>query len=115
MIASRPFTSAVAAGAALVFLVSWTLAHRGPLNHDQIVDTPLYETYGNAMETRQIPYRDFRLEYPPGALPIFLLWVYLCWIIILAVAAVSATVAEPAGRRARKGNVANMKTRVPVA
>ena len=73
MIASRPFTSAVAAGAALVFLVSWTLAHRGPLNHDQIVDTPLYDTYGNAMESRQIPYRDFRLEYPPGALPMFLL------------------------------------------
>ena len=50
-----------------------------------------------------------------AALPIFLLWVYLCWIIILAGAAVSATIAEPAGRRARKGNVANMKTRVPVA
>ena len=50
-----------------------------------------------------------------AALPIFLLWVYLCWIIILAGAAVSATVAEPAGRRARKGNVAAMKTRVRVA
>lgn len=37
-----------------------------------------------------------------AALPIFLLWVYLCWIIILAGAAVSATVAEPGGRRGRR-------------
>lgn len=37
-----------------------------------------------------------------AALPIFLLWIYLCWIIILAGAAVSATIAEPGGRRARK-------------
>jgi membrane protein len=36
-----------------------------------------------------------------AALPIFMLWVYLCWIIILAGAAVSATIAEPGGRRAR--------------
>jgi membrane protein len=37
-----------------------------------------------------------------AALPIFLLWIYLCWIIILAGAAVSATIAEPGGRRARR-------------
>jgi membrane protein len=36
-----------------------------------------------------------------AALPIFLLWIYLCWIIVLAGAAVSATIAEPGGRRAR--------------
>ena len=36
-----------------------------------------------------------------SALPIFLLWIYLCWVIILAGAAISATVAEPRGRRAR--------------
>ncbi len=40
-----------------------------------------------------------------AALPIFLLWIYLCWIIVLAGAAVSATIAEPDGRRARR-NVA---------
>ena len=73
MTASRRFTSLVAAGAAVVFLVSWGLAHVGPLNHDQIVDIPVYETYGNAIERGSIPYRDFRLEYPPGALPIFVL------------------------------------------
>lgn len=38
-----------------------------------------------------------------ASLPIFLLWVYLCWIIILAGAAISATIAEPGGRRARRG------------
>ena len=37
-----------------------------------------------------------------AALPIFLLWIYLCWVIILAGAAVSATIAEPGGRRARR-------------
>ena len=73
MSASRRFTSAVATGAAVLFVVSWTLAGAGPLNHDQIVDTPVYETYGNAMERGKVPYRDFRLEYPPGALPVFVL------------------------------------------
>ena len=38
-----------------------------------------------------------------AVLPIFLLWVYFCWLIILAGAAVCATLAEPGGRRARKG------------
>ena len=38
-----------------------------------------------------------------AALPIFLLWVYFCWLIILAGAAVSATIAEPGGRRGRRG------------
>jgi membrane protein len=37
-----------------------------------------------------------------AALPIFLLWIYLCWIIILAGAAVSATLTEPGGRRGRR-------------
>ena len=37
-----------------------------------------------------------------AALPIFLLWIYLCWIIILAGAAVSASITDPRGRRARR-------------
>ncbi len=36
-----------------------------------------------------------------SALPIFLLWIYLCWLIVLAGAALSAAIAEPSGRRAR--------------
>jgi len=37
-----------------------------------------------------------------AVLPIFLLWIYLCWVIILAGAAVSASIAEPGGRRASR-------------
>ena len=73
MIASRRFTSLVALGAAALFLVCWVLAHTGPLNDEQIVDIPVYERYGNLMEQGEVPYRDFRLEYPPGALPVFVL------------------------------------------
>ena len=37
-----------------------------------------------------------------AALPIFLIWIYLCWIIILVGAALCATIAEPGGRRGRR-------------
>jgi uncharacterized membrane protein len=36
-----------------------------------ITDVPVYERYGNAIEQGYVPYRDFRLEYPPGTLPAF--------------------------------------------
>ena len=35
-------------------------------------DIPTYERYGDAMVRGEIPYRDFFVEYPPGALPAFL-------------------------------------------
>src|SRR5689334_12530627 len=63
---------AVAFGAAL-FLVAWGLIHRWFWAHGQIVDWPTYETYGRAMRHGQVPYRDFAVEYPPGALPMFVL------------------------------------------
>jgi membrane protein len=34
-----------------------------------------------------------------AALPVFLLWIYLCWVIVLAGAAISATVADVRARR----------------
>jgi len=37
----------------------------------QIVDTPVYQGYGNAVDHGLLPYRDFPVEYPPGALPVF--------------------------------------------
>lgn len=37
-----------------------------------------------------------------AALPIFLLWIYLCWVIVLAGAAVNATLAEPVRPRGRR-------------
>jgi hypothetical protein len=36
-------------------------------------DTPLYHTYGENMRHGEVPYRDFFVEYPPGALPAFAL------------------------------------------
>jgi uncharacterized membrane protein len=58
--------------AVLLFLVAWGALHVGFYEREQIVDTPVYESYGQAMEEGQVPYRDFALEYPPGALPVFL-------------------------------------------
>lgn len=61
----------VAATAALAF--SWALLHGGFWDDDQIVDTPVYERYGDAIARGEVPYRDFRPEYPPLALPAFAL------------------------------------------
>jgi uncharacterized membrane protein len=58
--------------AVLLFLVAWGALHVGFYEREQIVDTPVYESYGLAMEEGQVPYRDFAIEYPPGALPVFL-------------------------------------------
>jgi Glycosyltransferase family 87 len=71
--AEPAFAAVVAAVAALVFIGSWALLHRGFYTHDPIIDTPVYQSYGRAMEDGKVPYRDFRVEYPPGALPAFAL------------------------------------------
>jgi hypothetical protein len=66
---------ALAAGliALVVFGAAWTLLHWGFYTRDQIIDTPVYQRYGDAMLDGQVPYADFRVEYPPAALPVFLL------------------------------------------
>jgi len=73
----RPADSAFAVAATLaavaLFLVGWGVLHRGFFTHDAIVDTPVYERYGSAIDSGEVPYRDFALEYPPGALPVFVL------------------------------------------
>jgi hypothetical protein len=63
----------VTAAAMLVFVGSWLLLHRGFYARGQIVDTPIYQNYGELMVDGKIPYRDFALEYPPGALVAFVL------------------------------------------
>jgi len=53
--------------------IAWAVLHVAPWTDYQIVDTPVYQRYGEAMTAGQVPYRDFRPEYPPAALPAFLL------------------------------------------
>jgi glycosyl transferase family 87 len=64
---------AAAAGGIALFSLAWALLHTGFYDDAAIVDTPVYQGYGDAMEAGRVPYRDFELEYPPGALPVFLL------------------------------------------
>jgi hypothetical protein len=61
----------LAVGAAGLFLVSLTLLHWGWYQHSLILDTVEYHRYGSAIVDGQMPYRDFAVEYPPGALPVF--------------------------------------------
>jgi hypothetical protein len=74
---SRPADTGFAVAATLVagvlFLVGWGVLHRGVFTHDRIIDTPVYESYGSAIDSGEVPYRDFPIEYPPGALPVFAL------------------------------------------
>jgi membrane protein len=77
-----PFTPALVAGA--LGAAALELAKRG------------FGWYLERISTYQVVYGTL------AALPIFLLWIYLCWIIVLTGAAVSATIAEPRGRRARR-------------
>jgi hypothetical protein len=68
----RSVVAATFAAIAL-FVVSWTLLHVGFYKHKQLIDTPVYQRYGNAIADGKVPYRDFEVEYPPGALPVFAL------------------------------------------
>jgi hypothetical protein len=59
--------------AAVAFVAAWGLLHTGFWRHDQVVDTPVYAKYGEAITRGDVPYRDFTPEYPPLALPVFVL------------------------------------------
>jgi Glycosyltransferase family 87 len=56
-----------------LFIGSWALLHVGFYKKNQILDTPVYQRYGNLIADGKVPYRDFAVEYPPGALPVFVL------------------------------------------
>jgi hypothetical protein len=67
-------TVVVASAATGLFLVCWGLVHRFFWAHGQLVDWPTYRNYGDAIVHHSlVPYRDFAVEYPPGALPVFAL------------------------------------------
>jgi hypothetical protein len=70
------------------FFAAWALLHVGFYRYSQIRDTPIYQRYGDAIARGQVPYRDFPLEYPPAALPVF---------------------AIPSLLRPRKGDLANYR------
>jgi len=57
----------------VLFLGSWAVIHHGVFAKHQIIDTPVYQRYGDWMMHGSLPYRDFAIEYPPGALPVFVL------------------------------------------
>ena len=59
--------------AVAVFVAAWLALHHGFYADGQIVDTPVYQRYGDAVVEGRVPYRDFELEYPPAALPVFVL------------------------------------------
>ena len=60
-------------GCALL-LTSWLLlTHVGFWKRGQQVDTYIYQGYGANVLNGQFPYRDFPLEYPPAALPAFII------------------------------------------
>ena len=64
---TRPRTAT--AGACLLFLVCCSLPWVGLWNPNGVADTGLYSLYGTRMAHGLIPYRDFFIEFPPGALP----------------------------------------------
>src|SRR4029450_13061529 len=64
--------SAIALGLVLL-TISWGLLHVGFWDRNPIIDTPVYQGYGEKILDGQVPYRDFDVEYPPAALPVFVL------------------------------------------
>jgi hypothetical protein len=61
-------TSAALAVLVLTAVFTWSRA-----DDASSWDVPLYQSYGDRMADGAVPYRDFRIEYPPGSLPAFLL------------------------------------------
>jgi hypothetical protein len=71
---NRQRTVLAVASAAVGFLVAWYLIHHGWYRLDRQWDTREYARYARNILVRGLfPYRDFSVEYPPLALPIFLI------------------------------------------
>ncbi len=66
--AIRQSLSAALAAAVFVAL-SFGVALAWERSGEQITDITLYRSYGERIAAGQVPYRDFRFEYPPGSLP----------------------------------------------
>jgi uncharacterized membrane protein len=100
--------AAIALGLVLL-TISWGLLHVGFWHRNPIIDTPVYQGYGEKILDGQVPYRDFDLEYPPGVLPAFVLpaladpedygsaFELLMWICAVAVVVLVATTLSSLG------------------
>ena len=64
---------AAAFAAIALFVVSWTLLHVGFYKHKQVIDTPVYQRYGNAIADGKVPYRDFDRRVPARRAAVFAL------------------------------------------
>jgi hypothetical protein len=64
--------AAIALGLVLL-TISWGLLHVGFWGRNPIIDTPVYQGYGEKMLDGEVTFRDFPVEYPPAALPVFAL------------------------------------------
>jgi hypothetical protein len=71
--AERAQVALVALAGVALFVVAWLVLHTGHYDDVTITDTGVYREYGDRMLEGEVPYRDFELEYPPGALPVFVL------------------------------------------
>jgi hypothetical protein len=72
--ATARFIAIATVVAVVAFVVSAAVAYRfWPSDYSASNDMSLYSLYGQRVADGQIPYRDFRLEYPPAALPLFAL------------------------------------------
>jgi predicted membrane-bound dolichyl-phosphate-mannose-protein mannosyltransferase len=76
-----PASTAFVLGAALLaiagLVVAWWLLGQlmaaGLYGHLVISDVSIYQGFGDPIVGGQLPYRDVPIEYPPGALPLFIL------------------------------------------
>jgi hypothetical protein len=55
------------------FVVSWVLIHHGWFTHKLMEDTTVYAHYAALMKRGLVPYLNFKFEYPPLSLPLFLI------------------------------------------
>ena len=60
-----------------VFAGSWGVLHTSPFRVWIRGDILFYDNWGTWIAGHLLPYGDFKLEYPPGSIPVFALPVYL--------------------------------------